>query len=330
VNARRRLLFAALAGTALPAGWAAPGAGAKRLVVVRSAFQEGDERDNLDEVLAWLGKRGFAEGRELDVHRLTVDFRVIEVSRRSDYVAERVRQEGLPLRPDLFLTEGTGFTEAIRKVTRTVPIVTSVADPVGSGFAASLARPGGNVTGLAHGVEETAVKTIEIVRRLVPRLARLAVFHGPGRNQTRFAGHYERAARAAGIEPLLFPIADEAALSAAIRRAASRPAQAGLLAASDGFGTRAVRAAVEVRLPIVGFDEYLTDGGLLASYNASDPDRWERLAAVAEKILRGGDPATLPFQYPLTYRLVLNRRTAAALGIEFPPDLLLRADRVIE
>ncbi|MBK7660185.1 MAG: hypothetical protein IPJ28_14045, partial [Betaproteobacteria bacterium] len=88
--------------------------------------------------------------------------------------------------------------------------------------------------------------------------------------------------------------------------------------------------AIDVRLPLMGQQENAPDGGCLASYYASDPHRADRLAAVAEKVLRGADPANLPFQYPLTYRLVLNRRTAAALGIALPPELLLRADRVIE
>ncbi len=318
--------LAALAEIAL----AAPGAGAKRVVLVRFARREATDADNLDEVLAQLGKRGFVEGRDLDVHRLVIDIRDVEGPRRFDHVTERIRQEGLPLRPDLFLTEGTGFTEAIRVVTRTVPIVTSVADPVGSGFAASLARPGGNVTGLAQGVAETAGKSIEIVRRLVPRITRLAVFHGAGTIGTRFARHYERAARVAGIEPEMFPTADEASLVAATRRAASRRVEAGILTSPDGFGAMAARAAIEARLPLIGHQEHLTDGGCLASYYARDSEGPERLAAVAEKVLRGGDPATIPFQYPLTYRLVLNRRTAKALGIDIPPDLLLRADRVIE
>lgn len=319
-----------LAAIAPPSARAAPGAGMKRVVLVRFAVREAADKDNLDEVLARLGKRGILEGRDIAVHRLLIDFRDVEGPRRFDYVTERVRQEGMALRPDLFLTEGTGFTEAIRKVTRTVPIVTSVADPVGSGFAVSLARPGGNVTGLAQGVAETAGKSIEIVRQLVPRLTRLAVFHGSGAIGTRFARHYERAARAAGIEPDMFPAGDEASLVAAIRRAASRRVGAGLLALSDGFGAKAVRAAIEARLPLVGHQDHLTEDGCLASYYAFDADGPDRLAGVAEKVLRGGDPATIPFQYPLTYRLVLNRRTAAALGIELPPDLLLRADRVIE
>jgi putative ABC transport system substrate-binding protein len=319
-----------LAAIAPPTARAAPGAGMKRVVLVRFAFRETTDGDNLDEVLARLGKRGVQEGRDISVHRLVIDFREVEGPRRLDYVTDRIRQEGMPLRPDLFLTEGTGFTEAIRKVTRTVPIVTSVADPVASGFAASLARPGGNVTGLAQGVAETAGKSIEIVRRLVPRLARLAVFHGAGAIGTRFARHYERAARAAGIEPEMYPTGDEASLVAAIRRAASSRVPAGMLTISDGYGAPGARSAVEARLPLVGHQEHLTDSGCLASYYAWDPDGPDRLAAVAEKVIRGGDPATIPFQYPLTYRLVLNRRTAAALGIELPADLLLRADRVIE
>lgn len=336
MNRRRRDALLALgtllplATIASPSARAAPGAGMKRVVLVRFAVREAADKDNLDEVLARLGKRGILEGRDIVVHHLLIDFRDVEGPRRFDHVTERVRQEGMPLRPDLFLTEGTGFTEAILKVTRSVPIVTSVADPVSSGFAVSLARPGGSVTGLAQGVEETAGKSIEIVQRLVPRLTRLAVFHSPGAIGTRFATHYERGARVVGIEPEMFPIRDEVSLVAAIRRAASRRVEAGLLASSDGFGAKAARAAIETRLPLIGHQDHLTESGCLASYYAWDPDGPDRLAAVAEKVLRGGDPATIPFQYPLTYRLVLNRRTAAALGIELAPDLLLRADRVIE
>lgn len=316
------------AATSLNVG-AAPATGRKRIVLVRFAPHE-NSPDMLDEVVMKLGRRGFAEGRELDVHRLLIDFREVEHRHRFDHVVERIRLEGLPLGPDLFLTEGTGFTEAIQKITRTVPIVTSVADPVGSGIARSLARPGGNVTGLADGVGETAGKAIEILGRLVPRLARLAVFHSAGPRGTRFAGHYERAARDAGISPELFPAMDLPSLVAAIRRAAVRRAQAGFLLWAEDELAPGARAAIEVRLPMMGAQENAPDSGCLASYYSSDPDRADRLAAVAERVLRGGDPAVIPFQYPLTFRLVLNRRTAKVLGIELPADLLVRADRVIE
>jgi putative ABC transport system substrate-binding protein len=318
-----------LAAIALPVAHTAPKAGAKRIVLVRAARHEATDGDNLDEVIAQLGKRGFVKGQGLVVHHLVIDFRNVE-QRQFDHVTERIRLEGLPLRPDLFLTEGTWFTEAIRKVTRTVPIVTNVADPVGSGFAASLARPGGNVTGLAQGVAETAAKSVEIVRLLVPRLTRLAVFHSPDVIGTRFGRLYEGAARDAGIEPVMFPVEGEKALIAAIRRAASRRLEAGFLAVRDGFTDVAARAAIDARFPLFGHQDHFTERGCLASYYSWDPDGSDRLAAVAEKVLRGGDPATIPFQYPLAYYLALNRRTAKALGIEIPPDLLLRADRVIE
>ena len=316
------------AAASLNAG-AAPARGRKRIVLVRFAPHE-NSPDMLDEVVMKLGRRGFAEGRELDVHRLLIDFRGVEQSGRFDHAVERIRLEGLPLAPDLFLTEGTGLTEAIQKITRKVPIVTSVADPVGSGFARSLARPGGNVTGLADGVGETAGKAIEVLRRLVPRLARLAVFHSAGPRVTRFAGHYERAARDAGISPEMFPATDLPSLVAAIRRATFRRAQAGFLLWSEDELAPGARAAIEVRLPMMGAQENAPDSGCLASYYAHDTERVERFATVVEKVLRGSDPAVIPFQYPLTFRLVLNRRTATALGIELPPDLLVRADRVIE
>jgi len=334
-RSRRDLLLAMgallpLAVIILPTAHTAPKAGAKRIVLVRGAPHDATDGDNLDEVLARLAKRGYVEGHDLVVHRLVIDFRIVEPPRRFDHVTERIRLECLPLRPDLFLTEGTWFTEAIRKVTRTVPIVTNVADPVGSGFAASLARPGGNVTGLAQGVAETAAKSIEIVRLLVPRLTRLAVFHSPDVIGTRFGRLYEGAARDAGIEPVMFPVEGEKALVAAIRRAASRRLEAGFLAIRDGFTDVAARAAIDARFPLFGHQDHFTERGCLASYYSWDPDGPDRLAAVAEKVLRGGDPATIPFQYPLAYFLALNRRTAKALGIEIPPDLLLRADRVIE
>ena len=186
------------------------------------------------------------------------------------------------------------------------------------------------MTGVALGGAETATKTIEFMKALVPKLVRVAIFHDARPMATRFAGLYERAAKSQGLEPVMVARIEESDLLRELRGVSSRRVQAGLWAWPVGEAKDIAREALAARVPLVGTSGEFTEAGLLASYSAFGLATAPQLAAAVEQILRGVDPGTIPFQFPRQFRLVINRRTASALKLVVPPDLLLRADRVIE
>ena len=302
----------------------------KRLVVV--GFPEMFPGPNgLEEVVRILAQRGLAEGRQIEVVRAVIDPSG-ETSKRKglDYLVPEIERKVLPLKPDVIVTVGSIMTKGLHVATRTIPIVTTAADPVALGVAASLARPGGNVTGLAQGVAETSVKTMEVVKALVPHLARVAIFHDARPVAVNFAGHYERAARTVGLEPVMVSSMDPEELIRKLRSVAANRVQAGVLAWPPEGSEAFIRSAIAVRLPLLGLQEHSAEAGCIASYYASEPPVPPRLAPIVDQVLRGADAGSIPFQYPQTFRLVINLRAAAALGIKVPAELIIRADRVIE
>jgi putative ABC transport system substrate-binding protein len=328
IRGRRAAVLAILCAPAF-AG-AAPVPPRRRLVV--AGFAEMHAGPNgLDAVVRILGERGFAHGGRIEVLRVVIE-RPPKGSSVDDisYLASKFEREVLPLKPDVILVMGSPMTTGARRATRTIPIVTSVADPVELGVADSLARPGGNVTGLAQGVAETSVKTMEMMKALVPRLARVAIFHGPRSPGVRFAGHFERAARSVGLEPVMVPVSDLAEATRALRDLSAKAVKAAFWAGGEVDNAEVAREAIRARVPLVGPLESFTEIGFLASYVFDDPHQAQRLAAVVEQVLRGADPAVIAFQYPQSFRLAINKRTATAIGLKLGPDLLVRADRVIE
>jgi putative ABC transport system substrate-binding protein len=333
----RRLALAAVAAAPLFAlaplasRAQAPSAGRKRLALVGFAemFQG---KNGLDEVVKALGQRGFLEGRQIEVLRVVIPPPGPQESARGlDYLVPKLRELVLPLKPDVIVGFGSIVAKGMHMATRTIPIVTSVADPLELGLAESLARPGGNVTGLSAGAAETSVKVMETLKRIVPRAERVAIFHDSRPVATRFAGHYERAARSLGIEPAMFSSTEMAELIQLLRKLPPRRFQAALMAFGPGDPEAFFREALAMRLPLIGVSEEDAERGALAAYQAVDPrDTATRIALIVEQVLRGADPATTPFQFPQNFRLVINRRSAQAIGLVIPPDLLLRADRVIE
>ncbi len=325
----RRLALAALA--LAPFAAIAQARPAKRIALVGfdGMFEDGD--DGLEGVVKALARRGYVEGRQVDFLRVVIRSAPEEERGRGlAYLVPKLEQQVLPLKPDVIVVLGSIMAKGMHMATRSIPIVGSMADPVDIGVAQSLARPGGNVTGMAQGAAESAAKTVEFMRALVPKLARVAILHDSRPMATRFAGHYERAARSQGLEPIMVGAIEPEEQLKQLRQLASRQVQAGLLTWSDAQPQVAAREALAARVPLIGTSESFTEAGLLASYAAVDLAPAPKLAAAVEQILRGGDPATIPFQFPREFRLVINRRTASALKLVVPPDLLLRADRVIE
>ncbi len=238
--------------------------------------------------------------------------------------------------PDLIAASSTPVLAALKQATRSIPIVFSVVnDPLGQGFVASLARPGGNVTGFAF-VEFTMVgKWLELLKEIAPGLRRVALMFNP---QT--APHYITYLHEFGAVPAALavglaaaPVRDEAEVEAAVAALAREPG-AGFIAAPDPFiNTRRgliMALAKRYRLPVIyGFRFYVREGALM-SYGPDAVDVVRRSASYVDRILKGEKPADLPVQAPTKYELAINLKTAKALGLTVPPALLGRADEVIE
>lgn len=234
------------------------------------------------------------------------------------------------------LTRGTPCTRALQQATRTTPIVTGVGDPVGSGFAASLARPGANITGLSYAQVETAAKQIELLRTLAPRLRSLLVIAPANRRAfaAEMSGPLERLARSLGLQVRALWPADAADLRGALREALDGQAPGTTGACVFSFGKLLEPAALAQALLQAGLPSafeyrfYVEAGGLL-SYRLNWTDQTASTARQLAKVLRGEDPAGIPFELPTRSELVINARTAAQLGLTVPQALRARADEVI-
>ena len=219
-------------------------------------------------------------------------------------------------------------------MTSIIPIVFPVAtDPVGAGYVASLARPGGNVTGLSQQRTDTAGKRLELLREVVPDLRRLAIMANVGNPGTMLEmGEVQAVARALGLEAARLELQRADDITPAFEALKGR-ANA-LYVCSDPLvnanRSRINTLALAARLPTMhGFREYVEVGGLM-SYGPSFPDLYRRAAEFVDKILRGAKPADIPVEQPRKFDLVINLTTAKVLGLEVPPTLLARADEVIE
>jgi putative ABC transport system substrate-binding protein len=245
-------------------------------------------------------------------------------------------QELVGLRPDIILTNGTTAPVAVQRETRTIPIVfVNVGDPVASGLVGRLDRPDGNITGF--GVFEATLggKWLELLSEIAPGLKRVAIMFNPDMGPVSiYMPSLETGARSLKVVPIIAPVHDDAEIETAII-ALGREAGGGLVVMPDGGFTVAHRvpitlAAARNNVPAVYHNsDYARDGGLL-SYGPDPVDDFRRGATYVDRILRGAKPAELPVQLPTKYEMVLNLKTAKALGLQVPLSIRLRADEVIE
>ncbi len=247
--------------------------------------------------------------------------------RLSALAAELVRQQ-----PDVIIAGGGLPAVALKQATSTIPIVMAASvDPVGQGLVQSLARPGGNVTGLSLQSTETIGKRLELLKELVPGAAPVAVLWYRADPQDWQAA--EGAARARGWKLLSLEQRDMGAIDAAIKTAATARAS-GLLVLGGGVffphGGRIAEIAISHRLPTMFGLRPLVEAGGLMSHGADLVDIWRRAATYVDKILKGAKPDDLPVEQPTKFELVINLKTARALGLTIPQSLLLRADEVIQ
>jgi len=274
-----------------------------------------------------LRELGYVEGQNI-----AIEYRWAEgkYERLPDLAAELVR-----LKVDVIVTEAPPAPEAAKQATSTIPIVFAVTgDPVAEGLVASLARPGGNITGLASIAPEVVGKQLELLKEVAPKVSRVAVLQNPSnQGHPPMLRQAEGAARALGVQLHILqartPLEIEAAFAAMRRQRAG-----GVLVLRDPLfnAQRAQIAALAAksRLPAVyGHREAAEAGGLMA-YGASSPHMFRRAATYVDKILKGAKPADLPVEQPTRFELVINMKTARALGLTIPPSVLVRADQVIQ
>ena len=244
-------------------------------------------------------------------------------------------KELLQRAPALIMVATIAAVRAAQQATRTVPIVMiSGNDPVGSGLVASLARPGGNITGLSPQNEDITAKSVEFVREALPRAKRIALLINPGHPSHKKLGEQVRAAALKfGIETRAFEAATPAALDAAFAEIAKERPDA-LVVVPDsmllGEHQRISAFALKNRIAAFGSDAPFAEAGSLLSYGPSRLDMFRRSATYVKKILAGAKPADLPIEQPTKFEMVLNLKTAKALGIKMPQALLIQAERVIE
>jgi putative tryptophan/tyrosine transport system substrate-binding protein len=271
---------------------------------------------------------GYVEGKNV-----VIEWRSYEGQRdrQRALVAELVRSN-----VEVIVAVGSGDIRSAKEATSTIPIVMLVGgDPVASGFVASLARPGGNVTGLATLRPELSGKRLELLKEVVPRLARVAVFASPlSEDHSRMRTELELAAGSFGVTLQYFDVQNASDVEPAFRAAAKERADAiffrvpGPQASSQR--PHIVSLAQKTRIPaIYEGPDYVEAGGLM-SYGISVTDSARRAAVYVDKILKGAKPADLPIEQPTKFELVINLKTAKQIGLTIPPNVLARADRVIK
>jgi putative ABC transport system substrate-binding protein len=248
---------------------------------------------------------------------------------------QALAQELVGLQPDIILANSAAVTFALQRETQTIPIVfASAGDPVASGIVARLDRPGGNVTGFGILEPSLGGKWLELLSEIAPGLKRAAIMFNPDTAAvSAFVPSFETAVRSLKVEPITAPVRSDVEIEAAIRDIGHQSG-GGLVVTSDAFTTvhRApiILAAARNHVPgVFSQSLYARDGGLL-SYEAHPVDTHRQAATYVDRVLRGGNPAELPVQFPTKFEMVVNRKTATALGLAIPPSIMLRAVEVIE
>jgi putative ABC transport system substrate-binding protein len=252
---------------------------------------------------------------------------------------ERVRtfaKELVGLRPDVLVGRSTPTTAALQQETGTIPIIfVNVPEPVEQGFVQSLARPGGNITGFTNFEASIGGNWLQLLKEVDPRITRVAVIYNP--QTAPFAGLFLRLVNSAApmfaVETVAMPISSDAEIEAALTTFAQQPS-GGLIAIPDSFTAQhrnwIIALATRYRLPSLYSILSATPSGGLIAYAVDTRDTVQRAAGYVDRILKGAKPADLPVQQPAKFQLSINLKTAKAIGLDVAPDLLARADQVIE
>jgi putative tryptophan/tyrosine transport system substrate-binding protein len=275
--------------------------------------------------VARLRELNWIEGRSV-----AIEYRWTEghIERVAEFAAEFVR-----LKPDTIVTNSSS-APAVKQTTSIIPIVFVLAnDPIGSGLVTSLARPGGNVTGLSTQQRDAAGKRIELLREVVPRLRRLAIIANAGFADTALeAGEVQASARTLGLEVILLEIRRADDIASAFEKLKNQADALYVVvdALITANRTRIITLALTARLPMILNTRDFVLAGALMSYGPSFPVLFRRAADYVDKILRGAKPGDIPVEQPTKFELVINLTTAKGLGLTIPEAFLLRADELIE
>jgi putative ABC transport system substrate-binding protein len=329
----KRREFITLIGGGAAAAWplAARAQQAERMrrVGILMQYHEGDVeiRARVEVFRQELRKLGWTEGSNLRIdERWSAD----NMGRIRDHAAELVN-----LNPDVILVAGRRAVPIVQQQTRSIAVVfVGISDPVASGLVASLARPGGNLTGLSQIEFSLIEKLVEGLRELAPGITRVALISNPDNPATvLYSRSFEAAALSLAMRPVIFPVHEPGEIERAIEMFA-RELNGGVVFPPDLtiliHRKLVVSLAAKYRLPAVYTNRaYVADGGLM-SYGVEVLDLYRRAASYVDRILRGEKPSELPVQQPTKYELLINLKAAKALGLTVPPTLLARADEVIE
>jgi putative ABC transport system substrate-binding protein len=328
-SVRRREFIAGFgAAAALPLTARAQGERMRRIgALMNLAADDRESQARNAAFLQGLQQLGWTDGRNV---RIDYRWAAGNAERFRSYAAEL-----LALAPDIILASASPAVAALQQATRTVPIVfVLVIDPVGAGFVASLARPGGNITGVTQHEFSIGAKWLELLKQLAPRVTRVAVLYDPGNPATRgYLAEMEPATRSLGVTMASFGVRDEAEITRAIEGFATEP-NGGLVLLPGPIGTSHREAIIGLaarrRLPAVYAFRYHVVSGGLASYGVDNIDLYRRAAWHVDRVLRGEKPADLPVEHATKFQLVINLKTARTLGLDPPLTLLARTDEVIE
>ena len=329
---KRREFIAFLSGAATTwpfAVRAQQGERMRRIGVLSSggAVDDSETKTFLAAFRQGLEQLGWTEGRNVQID---ARFGQGDADRARKYAAELVA-----LAPDVILTSGAAATEQMIKTTRTVPIVFAVVpDPVGSGFVDSLSQPGGNATGFLQFEYSLSAKWLELLKQIAPAVTRAVVLWDP--STVTGIGQFaviQSVAPSLGVDVRPVNLMPRSEVERTVS-AFAKPPNGGLIVTAGGLTFRdrefIVALAARQKLPAVApFRSFVSGGGLI-SYGSDFTDQFRRAAGYVDRILKGDKPADLPVQAPNKYELVINLKTAKALGLTVPPSLLSRADEVIE
>jgi ABC-type uncharacterized transport system substrate-binding protein len=330
----RRREFLSLIGTgavAWPLAVHAQHADQIRRIGILMAYAEGDREGQafIAEFREGLQKLGWTEGRNIHI--------TIRWARPGDpKLRQRFAKEMIALNLNLIISHGTPNTAALAKQTRTIPIIfVNVTDPIKGGFVASFSRPDGNITGFTHYEPTLASKWLELLNEVAPRVTRVAFLFNPTTAPyfEYYLTPFKAAARSLGIEAIVAPVHDTSELEPIIAAQAREP-NGGMILIPDTFTSahrmEIVTLAARYRIAAVYPLPFFTSQGGLLSYGIDTRDQYRRAAAYADRVLKGEKPGDLPVQLPVKYELVINLKTAKALGLTVPPSVIARADKVIE
>ncbi len=322
-----RLLGGTLAAQAIPAS--AQELRVRTVGVLMGFANDAEAKARVEAFEQSLESEGWSVGQNL-----RIEYRYAEGdSARMQALAKELVEP----KPDCVLGQSTPVTAVLMQATRTIPIVfVAVSDPIGSGFVASMARPGGNITGFTVLHASIAGKYLEILKEMVPQLARAAIMYNPNSvpgGGTFFSRPFIESATKLKVQPITAEVHDRSEIENAVMKL-GRESGSGLILVPDNFMSvhrdLIISLTAQFRIPAIYPYRYFAEAGGLVSYGVDAIDQFRRASEYVSRILRGAKPADLPVQAPTKFELVINLRTAKALGLVIPKILLAGANQLIE